>query len=242
MPLQAVFSKFAFVFIRKVIVMNHIFIEFASPLLLILKGLLVGIIASAPMGPVGILCIQRTMQKGRAYGIVTGAGASLSDIIYALMTGFGMSFVMDFISNEENIFWLKLVGSVMLFIFGIYMFKTDSKKCMHKPSGEKGTLVHNFTTAFLITLSNPLIIFLFIALFNMFTFVIPGNWFGQCIGYLSIVAGAMLWWLGLTYVINKMRNSFGVKGIQRLNHTIGCIVLAASIIYAAMTLFKISLY
>ena len=242
MPLQAVFSKFAFVFIRKVIVMNHIFIEFASPLLLILKGLLVGIIASAPMGPVGILCIQRTMQKGRAYGIVTGAGASLSDIIYALMTGFGMSFVMDFISNEENIFWLKLVGSVMLFIFGIYMFKTDPKKCMHKPSGEKGTLVHNFTTAFLITLSNPLIIFLFIALFNMFTFVIPGNWFGQCIGYLSIVAGAVLWWLGLTYVINKMRNSFGVKGIQRLNHTIGCIVLAASIIYAAMTLFKISLY
>lgn len=242
MPLQAVFSKFAFVFIRKVIVMNHIFIEFASPLLLILKGLLVGIIASAPMGPVGILCIQRTMQKGRAYGIVTGAGASLSDIIYALMTGFGMSFVMDFISNEENIFWLKLVGSVMLFIFGIYMFKTNPKKCMHKPSGEKGTLVHNFTTAFLITLSNPLIIFLFIALFNMFTFVIPGNWFGQCIGYLSIVAGAMLWWLGLTYVINKMRNSFGVKGIQRLNHTIGCIVLAASIIYAAMTLFKISLY
>ena len=104
MPLQAVFSKFAFVFIRKVIVMNHIFIEFASPLLLILKGLLVGIIASAPMGPVGILCIQRTMQKGRAYGIVTGAGASLSDIIYALMTGCGMSFVMDFISNEEKFF------------------------------------------------------------------------------------------------------------------------------------------
>ena len=109
-------------------------------------------------------------------------------------------------------------------------------------AGSKGTLIHNFTTGFLITLSNPLIIFLFIALFNMFTFVIPGNWFGQCIGYLSIVAGAMLWWLGLTYVINKMRNSFGEKGIQRLNRTIGSIVLGASIIYAAMTLFKISLY
>ena len=192
--------------------MNHIFIEFASPLLLILKGLMVGIIASAPMGPVGILCIQR------------------------------MSFVMDFIDNEENIFWLKLLGSVMLFIFGIYMFRTDPRKSIRKSSGGKGTLVHNFTTAFLITLSNPLIIFLFIALFNMFTFVIPGNWFGQCIGYLSIVAGAMLWWIGLTYVIDRMRSSFGVRGIQRLNRTIGSIVLAASIIYAAMTLFKISLY
>lgn len=222
--------------------MNHIFIEFASPLLLIFKGLLIGIIASAPMGPVGILCIQRTMQKGRAYGIVTGAGASLSDIFYALMTGLGMSFVNDFISNEQNIFWLKLLGSIMLFIFGVYMFRTDPRKSMHQPSGGKGTLVHNFTTAFLITLSNPLIIFLFIALFNMFTFIIPGNWFLQCLGYLSIVAGAMLWWLGLTYIINKMRNSFGTKGILRLNRTIGSIVLAASVIYAAMALFKISLY
>ena len=113
--------------------MNNIFAEFASPLLLIIKGLLVGIIASAPMGPVGILCIQRTMQKGRAYGIVTGAGAALSDIIYALMTGLGMSVVMDFIDKEQNIFWLKLVGSVMLFIFGIYMFRTDPRKCM-RPS------------------------------------------------------------------------------------------------------------
>lgn len=100
--------------------MNHIFIEFASPFLLILKGLLVGIIASAPMGPVGVLCIQRTLQKGRSYGIVTGAGAALSDIFYALMTGFGMSFVMDFIDNEQNIFWLKLIGSVMLFILCIH--------------------------------------------------------------------------------------------------------------------------
>ncbi len=223
--------------------MNQIFADFASPFLLILKGLLVGIIASAPMGPVGILCIQRTMQKGRVYGIVTGAGAALSDVIYAMATGLGMSFVLDVLENEQTIFWLKLVGSVMLFIFGVYMYRTDPQKGgIHKSSGNKGTLVHNFTTAFLITLSNPLIIFLFIALFNMLTFVVPGNWFGQCIGYLSIVAGAMLWWLGLTYVINKMRSNFGVKGIRRLNRTIGGIVFAVSILYAAFTLFKIQLF
>ena len=182
------------------------------------------------------------MQKGRAYGIVTGAGAALSDIIYALITGFGMSFVMDFIDKEQNIFWLKLIGSLMLFIFGIYMFRTDPRKCLRPSPKSKGTLIHNFTTAFLVTLSNPLIIFLFIALYNMLTFVIPGNLFGQCVGYLSIVAGAMLWWLGLTYVINKMRSSFGLRGILRLNCTIGSIVLAASMVYAAMTLFNLSLY
>lgn len=229
--------------------MNNIFVEFASPFLLILKGLLIGIIASAPMGPVGVLCIQRTMQKGRIYGIVTGAGAALSDIIYALMTGLGMSFVMDFIDNKETVFWLKLIGSVMLFTFGIYMFRTDPRKCLRPSAQNKGTLLHNFTTAFLVTLSNPLIIFLFIALFNMLTFVIPsgwfgipGSWFGQCVGYLSIVTGAMLWWLGLTYVINKMRTNFGLRGILRLNRTIGGIVLTASVLYAAATLFNLSLY
>lgn len=203
---------------------------------------MVGIIASAPMGPVGILCIQRTIQKGRTYGIVTGAGAALSDIIYALITGFGMSFVMEIIDNEQNIFWMKLIGSIMLFSFGIYMFRTDPRKCLRPSMKKRGTLLHNFTTALLVTLSNPLIIFLFIALFNMLTFVIPGNLFGQCVGYLSIVAGAMIWWLGLTYIINKMKSSFGLRGIMRLNRSIGVIVLIASFIYAGMTLANLSLY
>lgn len=194
------------------------------------------------MGPVGILYIQRTIQKGRTYGIITGAGAALSDIIYALITGFGMSFVMEIIDNEQNIFWMKLIGSIMLFSFGIYMFRTDPRKCLRPSMKKRGTLLHNFTTALLVTLSNPLIIFLFIALFNMLTFVIPGNLFGQCVGYLSIVAGAMIWWLGLTYIINKMKSSFGLRGIMRLNRSIGVIVLIASFIYAGMTLANLSLY
>ena len=194
------------------------------------------------MGPVGILCIQRTMQKGRNYGLVTGAGAALSDFIYALVTGFDMAFVMDFIDNERNLFWMKLIGSIMLFIFGLYRFRTDPRKCLRPVSTKKGTLLHNFSTAFLVTLSNPLIIFLFIALYNMLTFVIPGNFLGQCVGYISIVGGAMLWWLGLTYVINRMKQNFGVRGILRLNRTIGTIVLIASVIYAVMTLFHLSIY
>ncbi len=213
-----------------------------STLELFFKGLLVGILASAPMGPVGILCIQRTMQKGRAYGIATGAGAALSDIIYALVTGLGMSFVMDFINNEQTLFWLKLVGSIMLFAFGIYMFRTDPKKCIRPVSKKKGTLVHNFVTSFLVTFSNPLIIFLFTALFALLTFVVPEHLFEQCVGYTSIVVGAMLWWFGLTYVIDKMRNNFGLHGIYRLNRAIGSIVLVVSVVYALMTLFHLSLY
>ena len=213
-----------------------------STLELFVKGLLVGILASAPMGPVGILCIQRTLQKGRRYGLVTGAGAALSDRIYALITGLGMSFVMDFINNEQTLFWLKLVGSVMLFIFGLYMFRTDPKKCLRPTPKKKGTLMHNFVTSFLVTLSNPLIIFLFTALFALLTFVVPEHLFEQCVGYTSIVVGAMLWWFGLTYVIARMRNSFGLRGILILSRTVGTIVLVVSVVYALMTLFHLSLY
>lgn len=209
---------------------------------LFVKGLLIGIVASAPMGPVGLLCIRRTMQKGRIYGLVTGAGAALSDLLYALMTGFGMSFVIDFIENERNLFWLQLGGSAMLFLFGVFMFRSDPHVSNRPVSNNKGTLVHNFVTSFLITFSNPLIIFLFIALFARFAFVVPEHPINQTFGYIAILLGAMLWWTGLTYIVNKMSNSFGIKGIRRMNHTIGAIVLVVAIAGSIMTLFRLHVY
>ena len=132
---------------------------------LVFKGMLIGMIASAPMGPVGILCVQRTLNKGRWYGLVTGFGAAASDIIYAGITGFGMAFVMDFINNEQNKFYLQIIGSVLLLAFGIYTWRTDPTRNMHKSGQQKGSLWYNMWTAFLVTFSNPLIIFLFMALF-----------------------------------------------------------------------------
>ena len=131
-----------------------IWAEFSSTLQLVVKGLIIGIIVSAPMGPVGILCIQRTMHKGRTYGLVTGAGAALSDMIYALITGSGMALIMDFIERPEIIFWLKVVGSLLLLIFGLHTLLSNPIKAMRKPSGQKGTLFNNFVTSFLVTLSN----------------------------------------------------------------------------------------
>jgi threonine/homoserine/homoserine lactone efflux protein len=86
---------------------------------LVFKGMLIGMVASAPMGPVGILCVQRTLNKGRWFGFVTGIGAAISDIIYAGITGFGMAFVMDFVNNDQNKFYLQIIGSVLLLGFGL---------------------------------------------------------------------------------------------------------------------------
>lgn len=196
----------------------------------IIKGILIGVIASAPMGPVGILCIQRTLNKGRWFGFITGAGAAASDIFYALLTGLGMSFVMDFINNEHNKYLLQISGSIMLFIFGIYCFKSNPMKNAHKSSNKKGTLTHNAITAFFVTLSNPLIIFLFMATFAQFAFVIPDHPLEMSVGYLSIVLGALLWWFGLTWLIDKLRNIFDPNGITIINKVIGSVVMIFSLI------------
>ena len=105
---------------------------------MIVKGLLIGIIASAPMGPVGILCIQRTLNKGRWEGFATGVGASLSDIIYAIITGFGLKFVIDIIEDPVIALWLKTIGGILLFLFGIYTFMSKPKETVKAVKRNKG--------------------------------------------------------------------------------------------------------
>ena len=87
----------------------------------------------------------------------------------------GMLIVMDFINNEQNRFYLQIIGSMMLLAFGWYTYHTDPTKKMHQSGQEKGTLTYNLITAFLVTLSNPLIVFLFMALFAQFAFVLPNH-------------------------------------------------------------------
>jgi threonine/homoserine/homoserine lactone efflux protein len=205
----------------------------------IIKGILIGMLASAPMGPVGILCIQRTLNKGRWYGFVTGIGAAASDIIYALFTGLGMSFVMDFINNAQNKFLLQIFGSLMLLGFGIYSYMSDPMKNAHQSSNKKGSLTHNGVTAFLVTLSNPLIIFLFMATFGSFAFIIPDHPLEMTVGYLSIVIGALLWWFGLTWLVDKIRNKFDVSGIVILNKIIGSIVIVFSLVALVGLVFNL---
>ncbi len=208
---------------------------------LLVKGFIIGVVVSAPMGPVGVLCIQRTLNKGRWYGFVTGLGASISDIIYALITGYGMSFIFDFINT--NIFYLQLLGSIMLLAFGYYTFRSNPVKAIRPISPSKGTLFHNFITAFVVTLSNPLIIFLFIGLFARFTFVLPGIPLGeQMIGYMGIAIGAIVWWFGITYFVDKVRNRFNMRGIWMINRIIGGIVIVVAVFGMIVTLLGLTLY
>lgn len=209
---------------------------------LIWKGLVIGVVVSAPMGPVGVLCVQRTLNKGRWFGFVTGIGAALSDILYALVTGFALSYVVDFIEDGRNMFYLQALGSVMLFVFGLYTFRTNPSRNIRPVSSSKGTLVHNLVTAFFVTLSNPLIIFLFLGLFARFGFVVPDHRFEQAMGYLSILGGSLCWWFVLTYAINKLRSRFDLRGIWLINRIIGVVVMVVSVVGLVLTVTGKTLY
>ena len=202
------------------------------------KGLIIGFIASAPTGPIGILGIQRTLRNGPRYGLVTGLGAGFSDVLYGLVTALGMSFIMDFMTDQRNIFWMEIIGSAMLFVFGLYMFRSDPTKYFHpdRMNGNKSSYLHHFITSLLLTLSNPLIIILFIALFARFAFIVPCQPVPQVVGFLTMTCGAALWWVVLTYGVNRIRKTFNVKYVRILNLSVGGVVIIASLLGFVFTL------
>lgn len=215
---------------KSVICRHYMWIQPVDTLALVIKGLIVGILASAPMGPVGVLTIQRTLNKGRWYGMVTGLGAAVSDIIYAAISLLGMNFVMEFIENPKNMFLFKVFGGMLLMAFGIYTYLSNPAGNLHPTSQTRGSLMHNGLTGFLVAFSNPLIILLFIALMARFEFVVPEHYLEQWLGYMAIFGGAILWWFGLTYIINKARKQFQAKTVCLINRTIGAIVTVAGLV------------
>lgn len=181
------------------------------------------------MGPVGIFCVQRTLEKGRSSGFFTGIGASLSDLIYCLLTGFGLSFIEVYLKENQSI--IQIIGSVVLILFGIYLFKHTPARKVKKPDAEKISKGKNVLSGFLFTFSNPLIIFLIIGLFARFDFFLPEiSLFQYIIGYVSIVIGALSWWWLVSYFVDKVRAHFNLRSMWLINKIIGGIIMIFAVV------------
>lgn len=198
---------------------------------IISKGIIIGVLVSAPMGPIGMLCIQRTLNKGRWHGFITGLGAALSDVIYATLTALGMGVVVNFV--EANQAPLQLAGSIVLAVFGYYIFRSNPVRSLRKRREKKMSFTQDFITAFLLTFSNVLIVLLYIGLFARFGFILPEHsvWL-VLLGLVCIGVGAVLWWFGITYVVSKLRRWFNVRGIWLLNRIVGSVIIVLSVIGA----------
>ena len=125
----------------------------------------------------------------------------------------------------------------MLLGFGIYTYRSKPVENTRKVSHNRSNLIRNGISGFFITLSNPLIVFLFLAMFTPLSFMLPDlPLYQQAIGYLSILGGAMLWWLFITYAVNKLKSRFDVRGIWIINRIIGAVVITASFISVILIL------
>lgn len=181
------------------------------------------------MGPVGILCVQRTLEKGRKTGFFTGIGAAISDIFYCLLTGFGLSFIEDFLERNQNI--IQLFGSVVLIGFGIYLFRSNPTRKLKKPEENRISARKNILNGFLFTVSNPLIIFLIIGLFARFNFMGPNlPWYTYIAGFISIAAGALIWWYIVSFFVDKVRSHFNLRSMWLINKIIGSLVLLFALV------------
>lgn len=188
------------------------------------SGFLIGILISAPMGPIGMLCIQRTLNKGRWAGFSTGIGAAASDLIYCLLTGFGLSFIEDFINRNQII--LQILGSIVLIGFGLYLFRKNPARSLKPPMETHQTFWSDMVTGFLFTFSNPLILFFIVGLFARFNFLLPEfRYYHYFAGYASIIAGALVWWYAITFFVNKVRAHFNVRSLWLINRIIALLLM-----------------
>ena len=188
----------------------------------------IGIILSAPMGPVGILCIQRTLNNGRNSGFFTGVGAAVSDLFYCLLVGLGISLVTDFIADHVNI--LQIIGSIILIVYALYMIVHNPVSQIKENIDSRDDRWRDMVTGFLFTLSNPLIMFLIIPLFARFSFPLPEyKFYHIIIGYAFIVVGALLWWSVITFFVDKVRTHFNIRSMWLINRIIGSIIFILSL-------------
>ncbi len=198
-------------------------------LYIILRGFAIGVLVSAPMGPVGVMCIQRTMNKGRWSGFFTGLGAAMSDLMYSLLAGLGLSIVIDFIEANQNP--LQIAGSVVLLIFAIYLLRKNPVRTLKKIKDKKRNYVQDLITGFLFTVSNPLILFLIIGLFARFNFMLPEcRYYHYLLGYLSLFIGAVSWWFVITLFVDAVRAHFNLRSMWFVNRIIGALILIMALV------------
>ncbi|HHU57140.1 MAG TPA: LysE family transporter [Bacteroidales bacterium] len=203
----------------------------------ILEGMIVGFSASVPLGPIGVLCIQRTLQRGRLAGFFSGLGAAVSDTIYAVIAGFSLSFIVAFI--EEQIFWIQIFGAVILFLLGAHIYRSNPAVQLRRQRRSKSSYLQDFVSTFLLTISNPLALFLFIAFFAGFGVVAPNSGLAsQLVLILGVFLGATTWWLLLTSVVGLFRQAVNLRRLYWINKIAGATIIVLVLVGLVVWLFR----
>ena len=195
---------------------------------LLWEGFIIGIAVSVPLGPLGMLCIKRTVNKNWKSGFISGLGIAASDVIYAIIAGFSLTIIINFIRSYEIYF--KILGASMVVLLGLYIFLSNPAKDIQKFQRKGTSYLQDFLTAFLLTVTNPLSVFIFIAIFTSYSL---GFELSQLFEALLIIGGIFIggatWWFILTGLANLFKHKLTISTLWWANKIIGLSVILIAV-------------
>ncbi len=204
---------------------------------LLIKGIVIGFLVSIPLGPIGVLVIQRTVNKNRTAGLLSGMGAALSDTLYAIIAGFSLTFVIDFIRENEILF--QTVGALVLLALGIHIFFKNPVTDLRRNRLRGNTHFQDLFSSFLVTISNPLTVFVFLAVFTSSGVVIsleqPYHSFFVILG---IFSGAFIWWFSLSGIVSLFKHKINLRILWWINKTAGVLIVLFVLVTAVVVVQK----
>ena len=201
----------------------------------LLKGIVIGFSIAAPVGPIGILCIRRTLAEGRAAGFFSGLGAATADAIYGCIAGFGLTFISQFLVDQQN--WLRIIGGIFLLYLGnkIFLAKGSEETAQSTENG----LINAYFSTFFLTLTNPMTIISFAAIFAGLGIVnTSGNYNSAMLLVLGVFIGSMAWWLLLSGGAGILQKKINANGLAWINRISGAIITGFGIIAITSLLFQ----
>jgi threonine/homoserine/homoserine lactone efflux protein len=186
---------------------------------LFLKGLAIGFSIAAPVGPIGVLCMRRTLAEGRASGLASGLGAATADAIYGCVAGFGLTFISSALISQQA--WLRLIGGAFLCYLGLKTFLTEPAEQAALASAN--SRVGAYASTFFLTLTNPMTILSFAAIFAGLGGA-NGNYASAGVLVVGVFVGSALWWLTLSTGVSLFRTKFTPHRLQWVNRISGLII------------------
>jgi threonine/homoserine/homoserine lactone efflux protein len=186
-----------------------------------LRGLLIGFSIAAPVGPIGVLCIRRTLAEGRLAGFLSGMGAASADMFYGAVAAFGLTAVQEMLIGQSN--WLRVVGGIFLLYLGLKTF--FSKPAEEAAKSSRGGLFGAYLTTFILTITNPITILSFIAIFaGLRLGETDGNYISAAFMVLGVFLGSAAWWLTLSTGVSFLREKFTPVLLAWVNRLAGVII------------------
>ena len=192
------------------------------------KGVLIGLAIAAPVGPIGLLCIQRTLNNGRVSGLVSGLGAATADAIYGFIAAFGLTLISTFLLKQRA--WLAGIGGLYLCYLGVQMMRTSTAEADAgaTAAGETRRLgaLPAYASTLALTLTNPVTILSFLAIYAGLGLAAgAGNYSSASLLVVGVFTGSALWWLTLSGVVDRLRHRVDARAMHWVNVGAGVVVI-----------------